>query len=68
MRIQTVPVHLSKFAGEGDIFFLGIHVGLDMRKLCLTRDARLTADPGAASSILAWSHTFLEIDWRFEEK
>ena len=29
---------------------------------CLTTDARLTADPGVASSILARSHTFLEID------
>ena len=29
---------------------------------CLATDASLTADPGVASSILAWSHTFLEID------
>ena len=29
---------------------------------CLARDASLTADPGIASSILALSHTFLEID------
>ena len=30
--------------------------------MCLTTDARLTADPGVASSILALSHTFVEID------
>ena len=29
---------------------------------CLVTDAKLTADPGVASSIPAWSHTFVEID------
>ena len=29
---------------------------------CLATDARLTADPGVASSIPARPHTFLEID------
>ena len=29
---------------------------------CLATDACQTADPGVASSILAWSHTFVEID------
>ena len=29
---------------------------------CLETDASLTADPGVASSIPAWSHTFVEID------
>ena len=29
---------------------------------CLATDASLTADAGATSSILAWSHTFVEID------
>ena len=29
---------------------------------CLTTDARLTADPGVASSIQPRSHTFVEID------
>ena len=29
---------------------------------CLVTDAKLTADPGVTSSILAWSHTFVEID------
>ena len=28
---------------------------------CLATDACLTGDPGIASSILAWSHTFMEI-------
>ena len=30
--------------------------------MCLATDANLTADPGVASSILAQSHTFVEID------
>ena len=29
---------------------------------CLATDASLTADPGVASSISAWFHTFVEID------
>ena len=29
---------------------------------CLATDASLTADQGVASLILAWSHTFVEID------
>ena len=29
---------------------------------CLATDESLTADPGVASSIPAWSHTFVEID------
>ena len=29
---------------------------------CLTTDARLTADPGVVMSILARSHTFVEVD------
>ena len=29
---------------------------------CLATDVNLTADPGVASSIPAWSHTFWEID------
>ena len=29
---------------------------------CLATDASLTADPGVASTIPAWSHTFMEID------
>ena len=29
---------------------------------CLATDAKLTADPGVASLIQAWPHTFVEID------
>ena len=29
---------------------------------CLATDASLTVDPGVASLILAWSHTFVETD------
>ena len=31
--------------------------------MCLATDASLTADPGVTSSILAGSHTFVEIDY-----
>ena len=30
--------------------------------MCLTADACLTADPGVASLIQVWPHTFVEID------
>ena len=30
---------------------------------CLATDVSLTADPGVASSIPAWSHTFVEFDY-----
>ena len=30
--------------------------------MCLGADTCLTADPGVASSIPTWSHTFVEID------
>ena len=30
--------------------------------MCLTEDTCLTADPGVASLIPAWSHTYMEID------
>ena len=29
---------------------------------CLATDGSLTADPGVANTIPAWSHTFVEID------
>ena len=32
---------------------------------CLATIVNLTADPGVASSIQAWSHTFVEIDHNF---
>ena len=31
--------------------------------MCLTTEARLTADPGVATSIPARSHTFVEVDY-----
>ena len=30
--------------------------------MCLATDASLPADPGVASLILAWPHTFMKID------
>ena len=40
--------------------FLPINVSRSAKSLAT--DACLTADPGFASSIPAWSHTFVEID------
>ena len=39
-----------------------IFVSLAQSVTCLTTDASLTADPWVPSSILAPSHTFVEID------
>ena len=42
-----------------------VHAGLGrvaQSLTCLATIANLTADPGVASSIPAWSHTFVEID------
>ena len=42
-----------------------VHVGpgrVAQSLTCLATIANLTADPGIASSIPAWSHTFVEID------
>ena len=45
------------------IFHISSHTGRVAQSVtCLTTDAYLTADPGVASLILAWSHTFMEID------
>ena len=38
------------------------HIKLAQSVTCLVTDGKLTADPGVASSILARSHTFVEID------
>ena len=42
------------------IFFIPGRVAQSVT--CLATDARLTADPGVASSTPAWSHTFVEIN------
>ena len=34
--------------------------------MCLAIDACLTADPGIASSMPVWSHSFVETDHEFE--
>ena len=48
-------------------FFLHVisshHLGrIAQLVMCLATDASLTADPGVASSIPAWSHPFVDID------
>ena len=42
------------------MYFVPVHVVQWVT--CLATDASQTADSGVASSILAWSHTFVEID------
>ena len=37
--------------------------GIAQSVTCLATDASLTAGPGVRSLILAWSHTFVEIDY-----
>ena len=44
---------------ESVLVFITSPVAQSVR--CLATDACLTADPGFASSIPAWSHTFVEI-------
>ena len=43
------------------LFFLLGRVAQSVK--CLATDASLAADPGVASLIPAWSHTFVEIDY-----
>ena len=45
---------------EQDKFILPCRIAQSVT--CLATDACLTADSGVASSIPAWSHTFVEID------
>ena len=44
------------------IYFIDIPGRVAQSVTCLVTDAKLTADPGVASSIPARSHTFVEID------
>ena len=44
------------------ITYLGIPGRVAQSVTCLATDESLTANPGVASSILARSHTFVEID------
>ena len=58
--------YLQQMTSADDIsdafFFLGALQGRVAQSVtCLVTDAKLTADPGVASSILARSHTFVEI-------
>ena len=39
------------------------HLAQSVTVMCLATDVSLTADPGVASSIPAWSHAFVEIDY-----
>ena len=52
---------LCNFFSVNTRFFIPDRVAQSVT--CLATDASLTADPGVASSILAWSHTFVEMDY-----
>ena len=51
-------------SGTDQNFFITAYLPGRVAQLvtCLATDAKLTADPGVASSIPARSHTFVEID------
>ena len=53
--------HLSHLVTQ-KLFFLLLPGHVAQSVTCLSTDASLTADPGAASSIPVRSHTFVEID------
>ena len=63
MRNTDSQTHLVSVAG---LSFLGLPClppgRVAQSVTCLVTDAKLTADPGVASSIPARSHTFVEID------
>ena len=53
---------LVKSVYEKNIFLISLPGRVAQSVTCLATDACLTADPGVASSIPAWYHTFVEID------
>ena len=78
MVSQIFPPELQLNKADSKVSFLDLHLSISdyivSTKLydkpgrvaqsvtCLATDARLTADPGVASSIPARYHTFVEID------
>ena len=50
---------LIYISGDDSSAYMG---GVGQSVTCLATDASLTADPGVASSITTWFHTFVEID------
>ena len=60
-RLRTL--NLANIVTSWDNIHYLIPSGLvEQSVMCLTTDAHLTTDPGVASSILAWSHSFMDID------
>ena len=45
------------------LHLLVLQGGVAQSVTCLATEASLTADPGVANSIPAWSHTFVVIDY-----
>ena len=69
-NVTSTVTHVMEFTEEcSTVFWTYVHVllcvyfwSLGTWVTCLVTDAKLTADPGVASSIPARSHTFVEID------
>ena len=56
--ISSFENNLVKFSFENNL----VPGRVAQSVTCLVTDAKLTAEPGVASSIPAWSHPFVEID------
>ena len=52
----------SRYQSRSSINIPGVPGCVAQSVTCMAKDACLTAGPGVASSIPAWSHTFVEID------
>ena len=62
MKEQTTIVVNGGERAQIHFFFFFLPGRVAQSVTCLATDACLTADPGVASSIPVWSHTFVEID------
>ena len=62
-RLRPCPNSCSHSNWSGNHFSFSTKPGRVAQSVtCLAKDSCLTADPGVARSIRAWSHTFVEID------
>ena len=60
---QQETKNMQKFPSTQIVNPIALLPGREAQSVtCLITDARLTADPGFANSIPAWSHTLVEID------
>ena len=59
---QNTCLPVSSMKGYSSELYFPVPGHIAQSVTCLTTDADLTADPGVANSIPAWSHTFVGID------